>query len=224
MPGQSGHLTPYGDLGHLVSSTNPAPNPRDAMTQEAAHLGVNTQLIKKPVSIDIQRNPSALNTMTNNASDLVGFSNSPPSSDAEIHPSAGASLEKLDGTADRKMQHQTSTFPQLAKLEGIREWNNSVWDDRWLLKPEEMWNIDGRRQSVLTVSPERQPSGHNNMRTGDASKYSDQSSKPPNEMDLRIERLGRDLEATKLALGYRQGDSKTNGDSSGSQQDLMSKY
>lgn len=45
------------------------------------------------------------------------------------------------------------TFSELARQKGIREWNNSQFDDRWLLHENEMWNVDARRSSVITMSP-----------------------------------------------------------------------
>lgn len=45
------------------------------------------------------------------------------------------------------------TFPELARENGIRGWNNSNFDDRWLLHEDEMWNVDARRTSVMTMSP-----------------------------------------------------------------------
>lgn len=49
------------------------------------------------------------------------------------------------------------SFPELARKEGAREWNSSVFDNRWLLRPEEMFNIDPSRQSVMTISPTARP-------------------------------------------------------------------
>ena len=53
----------------------------------------------------------------------------------------------------REIAHQTKTFTQLAQEQGFRDWNNSVFDDRWLLQPGEMYEIAGGSQSDLTVSP-----------------------------------------------------------------------
>lgn len=35
----------------------------------------------------------------------------------------------------------------------VREWTDEIFDDRWVLRSDEMWNVDPRRRSVRTVSP-----------------------------------------------------------------------
>lgn len=49
------------------------------------------------------------------------------------------------------------SFPELASKEGARVWNPSVFDDRWLLKPEEMFYAGPGRQSVMTKPSTRGP-------------------------------------------------------------------
>lgn len=80
---------------------------------------------------------------------------SPFSSDSEIYASGGVPLNRSDNMSFSSTQHQTRTFAELAAEQGIREWNNGVFDDRWLLHPEEMWKTDARRKSVLTIPPDR---------------------------------------------------------------------
>ena len=66
---------------------------------------------------------------------------------------------QVPGDTHRELAHQTTNFAQLAHDQGFRYWNNSVFDDRWLLQPEEMYKIYGGRKSDLTVSPDRKSTG-----------------------------------------------------------------
>lgn len=112
-------------------------------------------------------NMSCLNTTTHARSN-----DSPFSSEAEIHPSSGVSLNQFDSTMPTTTLPQHANFSQLAEHQGIHDWNSSVFDDRWLLQPEEIWNLEPRRDSVTTLSPERVALSRNNTRTGDqASSY-----------------------------------------------------
>lgn len=45
------------------------------------------------------------------------------------------------------------SFSDLAMQKGVRTWSEEIFDDRWVLRSNEMWNVDPRRRSVITVSP-----------------------------------------------------------------------
>lgn len=112
------------------------------------------------------KDPS-FNKMGRNISTNLETNDSPFSSEAEIHPSSGVPLKQSDNTIPTTTLPQNANFPQLAQHQGIHDWNNSVFDDRWLLQPEEIWNLAARPESVITVSPERRASNRNTFRTGD---------------------------------------------------------
>lgn len=105
--------------------------------------------------------------MSNKISTHAGTKDSPFSSEAEIHPSSGVPLNQSDNIVPNTTLPQNTNFSQLAEHQGIHDWNNSVFDDRWLLKPEEIWNLEARRESVTTISPERLASIRNASRIGD---------------------------------------------------------
>lgn len=110
---------------------------------------------------------TSFNKMGRNISTHPGTNDSPFSSEAEIHPSSGVPLEQSDNTMPTTTLPQNVNFPQLAEHQGIHDWNNSVFDNRWLLQPEEIWNLAARPESVITVSPERRASNRNTCRSGD---------------------------------------------------------
>lgn len=97
----------------------------------------------------------------------VGTNDSPFSSEADIHPSSGVPLNQSGSTMPTTTLPQHANFSQLAEHQGIYDWNNSVFDDRWLLQPEEIWNLEARHESAVTISPERLALSRNNSRTGD---------------------------------------------------------
>lgn len=45
---------------------------------------------------------------------------------------------------------QTTTFEQLARERGVREWNNAAFDDRWLLQPDELARSRGSHESSFS--------------------------------------------------------------------------
>ena len=112
------------------------------------------------------------------------MSKSPIGSDAEIHPSSGVPVVSMPST---KLK-QSNTFPQLASHKGIEKWNSSVFDERWLLKPEEMWDV-----SVDTVSPDRQ---RLNYGYPDIDHHTE-ASRNIAFQEAHIDRLSRELEKSK---------------------------
>lgn len=43
------------------------------------------------------------------------------------------------------------SFSDLASQKGVRKWTDEIFDDRWVLRSDEMWNVDPRRRSVITI-------------------------------------------------------------------------
>lgn len=87
----------------------------------------------------------------------------PSASRGSFSPQQTAAVQQQSspqlGAAPQSSSQQQSgggrtTFPDLSAQHGLRGWNNSLFDDRWLLRSEEMWNIDHRRQSIITISPD----------------------------------------------------------------------
>lgn len=94
------------------------------------------------------------------------FTNSPDTSSNETQTNSGAPLTQSD--------QASRTFAVRAKQAGISDWNekvtkglrgnNSVFDGRWVLDPNEAWNVPARRTSVPMISSDGQStntaSGH----------------------------------------------------------------
>lgn len=89
---------------------------------------------------------------------MEGFRHSPETSSAGTRTNSGAPLTQSD--------RASSTFAIRAKEAGIADWNekvtkgltgnNSVFDGRWVLNPDEAWNVPARGTSVMTGSPDGQ--------------------------------------------------------------------
>ena len=133
-----------------------------------------------------------------------GISDSPFSSEAEIHPSSGVPLNQSDNTMPTTTLPQNANFPQLAETQGIHNWNNSVFDDRWLLQPEEIWNLEARRESVITVSPERQALNRNTPRIGDQMGSRTEGSQRSSTQTAHMQRFVREAEEKEKELRGRQ--------------------
>jgi len=54
------------------------------------------------------------------------------SSETEIHPCAGVPVDVPNGDIPTMNEHQEKSFEELETDRGIMEWNNSVFDERWL--------------------------------------------------------------------------------------------
>lgn len=144
------------------------------------------------------------NKMDRNKSTHVGINDSPFSSEADIHPSSGVPLNQADNTMPTTTLSQNANFPQLAEHQGIHDWNNSVFDDRWLLQPEEIWNVAARRESVITVSPERQALNRDTSRTGDQLGSRTEGSQRSSTMNTQMQRLVHEAEEKNKELRGRQ--------------------
>lgn len=107
---------------------------------DAAHGGVHT--IMSPLAVQTtseeglfarsERKPSASNKIARNAMNNTPVNESTLSSESEIYPSSGVPLDESDMNVSGMDQGQMKTFQQLAEEKGIREWNNTVLDERWL--------------------------------------------------------------------------------------------
>ena len=209
-PGQLGNLTTYGVLGSPASLTNSAPQVANVTQREytqgdlrAAESLVGLRASQVASSQNPEPKDPAINTTVRNLSNQSRVIDTPFSSDSEIHPSSGVPLNRPDNTFPTTTLPQTSTFTESAAYQGIREWNNSVFDDRWLLKPDEMWKLDSRRASVVTVSPESQYVNRNTPLT-ESSRPSEPSRQGAGQ-NLKIDRFNRELEDTKRESHARQG-------------------
>lgn len=126
-PGQRGSLTAYGQFASSIPSSDAALRGVPAQEQ-SMHLlpqGVNHPL----------EGPSRQRTSAAEASQL----------DAP----RGGRLPQANPQSNRSR----ISFSDLASQKGVRKWNDEVFDDRWVLRSDEMWNVDPRRRSVITVSP-----------------------------------------------------------------------
>ena len=78
------------------------------------------------------------------------------STHSSICPGGGVAVSETDHSMPVMLQHQTHNFFQLASAWRIHDWNNSVFDDRWVKTPAEMYHHGGRTNSVNTADPRRQ--------------------------------------------------------------------
>lgn len=199
-PKQHGSLASH---GALIPSSGP---PRH-------HYRGDPQAAKSPTSLRNARGSSSLghhhegisvNKMGRDISTNARTNDSPFSSEAEIHPSSGVPLNESDNTMPTTTLPQHANFPQLAEHEGIHDWNNSVFDDRWLLQPEEIWNLAARRESAITVSPERQAVNRNTSRTGDQAGSHTEGSQCSSNQYPHMQRVVREAEEKNKELRIRQ--------------------
>ena len=93
------------------------------------------------------------NTMVRDASLQSSMQESTYSS---IRPGGGVAVSETNHSMPVMLQHQTHNFSQLASARRIHDWNNSVFDDRWVKTPAEMYHHGGRTNSVNTADPRRQ--------------------------------------------------------------------
>lgn len=126
-PGQQGNLTAY---GQLASRTAPSGvSLRGIPGQEnSIHLlppGANHSL----------EGPSRQTASAAEASQL----NAP----------RGEQLLQVNAPPDKGR----ISFSDLASQKGARKWADEIFDDRWVLRSDEMWNFDLRRRSIFTLSP-----------------------------------------------------------------------
>ena len=141
-----------------------------------------------------QPKDTSINKMGAKITTYTGTNDSPFSSEAEIHPSSGVPLNQSDITMPTTTLPQHANFSQLAEHQGIHNWNNSVFDDRWLLQPEEIWTSEDRRDSAITVSPERSALSRNTFRTDDRTDSSHAESQPVSAQNTHMHRTGCEAE------------------------------
>ena len=184
-----------------------------ASTSASSHETHNRRDIQATESLTSLRNVLGSSTLGNHhqntsfnkkghdISTHAGTHDSPFSSEAEIHPSSGVPLNRSDSTMPTTTLPQRASFSQLAERQGIHDWNNSVFDDRWLLQPEEIWNMEGRRDSATTASPKGQASNGNSSRTDDRTGSYAEGSQRSSTQNAYIERLREAEEKTKEQHG-----------------------
>ena len=155
-----------------------------------------TILRDAPASFTRGRDPknTPLNQIGTITPTQTGTNDSPFSSEADIHPSSGVPLDQFGSTMPTATLPQHANFSQLAEHQGIHDWNNSVFDDRWLLQPEEIWNLEARRDSAITVSPESLAPSRNNIRTFDQTGSSHAESQRISDLSTHTQRTGREGE------------------------------
>ena len=122
--------------GHAV----PGFNSMAQNTENQSHLGRERVL-------------PGVNTMARGASFQSSTQESMCSS---IYPSGGVPVSGTDNSTPIMPQHQTHNFSQLASNQRVRDWNNSVFDDRWVMSPAETYHSDGRPHSASTAESGRQ--------------------------------------------------------------------
>lgn len=147
----------------------------------------------------------SVNPMGPNISTHARTNDSPFSSEADIHPSSGVPLNQSDNnTMPTTALPQHANFSQLAENQGIHDWNSSVFDNRWLLQPEEIWNLGARHDSVITVSPERQSVHGNTTRTGEPRGSRTEGSQRSSTQNAHMQRVVREAEIKRKEQDGRQ--------------------
>ena len=151
-----------------------------------------TTMRNAPASFTLGRDPknTSFNKIGTKTPTQIGTNDSPFSSEADIHPSSGVPLNQSGSTMPTTTLPQHANFTQLAEHQGIHDWNNSVFDDRWLLQPEEIWNLEARRDPAVTISPERLALTRNDSRTGDQTESSHAESQRNSIQNTHIQLTG----------------------------------
>ena len=75
---------------------------------------------------------------------------------SSIYPGGGVPVSGTDNSTPIMLQHQTHNFSQLASKQRVRDWNNSVFDDRWVRSPTEIYHSDSRPHSASMAELHRQ--------------------------------------------------------------------
>ena len=211
-------LAPTSVLGHQYTGVTLNPKQRNSLTSHGtlSRDNFNRSDIQAAESLTTLRNArgsSALDHHHNGTSfDKVGgkvsthtdANDSPFSSEAEIYPSSGVPLSQSNSSMPTTTLPQNANFPQLAEHRGIHDWNNSVFDDRWLLKPEEIWNLSTRRESTITVSPERQTLDRNNSSIGDNMTSRTRESRSSSTLNAHGQRLIHEADEKNKEVRARQ--------------------
>ena len=186
--------------------------PSSASTRDSNHRGD----VQAAESLTSLRNPLALSTLGNHCKNTsftrmdqkkptqARINDSPFSSEADIHSSSGVPLHQSDSTMPTTTLPQHASFSQLAEHQGINDWNNSVFDDRWLLQPEEIWNLEIRRDSAVTVSPRKLAPSRNTSRTDDQMRSTAEEPQSSSTQNVHTQRVIREAEAKEKELGSRQ--------------------
>ncbi|KAL9125123.1 MAG: hypothetical protein Q9217_005622 [Psora testacea] len=123
-----------------------------------------------PISPRGELDPSSITSIGAKLSDIPSHDAAESSGDENLGPGRAIQSHASGDNTRQEVAHQTKTFAQLAQEQGFRDWNNTVFDDRWLLRPEEMYKIDNRHKSVLTVSPDQIPKRRMSSGRSDSSK------------------------------------------------------
>lgn len=211
-------LAPTPVLDHQYTGVNVNPKQRNSLTSHGtlSRDNYNRSDIQAAESLTTLRNARGSSTLGHhnngaafdkagqNVSTHTDANDSPFSSEPEIYPSAGVSLDQSNSTMPTTTLPQNANFPQLAEHRGIHDWNNSVFDDRWLLKPEEIWNLSTRRESAITVSPERQILDRNTSRNADNMTPRTEGSRRSSILNAHGQRLVHEAEEKQNATHTRK--------------------
>ena len=200
-PEQRGNLAFYGSLIPSSGSSRHLHNRGDI---QAANPLTTLRKARRSSALGHHHESFSINKIGRDMSTRAGTNDSPFSSEAEIHPSSGVPLNQSDNTMPTTTLPQNASFPQFSQHKGIHDWNNSVFDDRWLLQPGETWNTAARRESVITVSPERQGVNRNASHTSDQVGSRTDGSRRPSSQNPHMQRLALEAEEKRKELRSRQ--------------------
>ena len=184
-------LTSHGGFLH------PSAPPRDVYSLGDVPTAESPTAIRNaPESFIAGRDPrnTSFNKSGTKTPIQTGTNDSPFSSEANVHPSSGVPLNQSSSTMPTTTLPQHTNFSQLAEHQGIDDWNNNVFDDRWLLQPEEIWNLEARRESAVTVSPESLALSRNNLRSGDQTESLHAESQGTSIQNRYMQRTGHERE------------------------------
>ena len=144
--GRLGNLTTHGALASINNPSETLEGHCDSSSGD--DLG---DLPFTPSSARGKSNPNSI-TATPNRKWLESDENT------ALRPPKGQVYDTSRGVSLYDIASQTKTFAQLSREQGFRDWNNSVFDDRWGLRPDETWKRDGSRQSAFMISPDSKSS------------------------------------------------------------------
>ncbi len=158
-PGQLSSLTMYGYPRGAFSSPKERTDATEMNSAESRspHIETNSAPRRR-----LRRHRSEAQEVGHEVGEGIASRASFETSSTELQSTSGVPLSDSDTAS--------SSFAVRAKQAGIPDWNekvakglvgnNSVFDGRWVLNPDEAWNVPARKNSALTISPRSQRSGH----------------------------------------------------------------
>ena len=157
VPGQLGNLLPYGELWKCLAPLSGFGEPEARLTEiqgtEMASPDHSQNSLIEPSHQPSYRSDNRIVSIHQQS----GSQQELQSNQSAYGDSAVGGLTSPERIFSKKqvpvIERQSDTFAARAEREGVRPWSRGLSDDRWILRPEEMWKMNHRPTSVSTTSP-----------------------------------------------------------------------